>query len=654
MNEVGEGDCNCSDATDMKNVMTEIMTHASTYDDVYPTSCITNTHTICDNNDQKYKLNYLRVINMSYVIFGCSICGILGLVTIGASYVSFYTLQLYLSMLLFFLKYVLFELRYLRENPVTSDIPKTLEEYELVYRTWLRDVGVDEECGDFYQHTSALDFVRTMCVYGASIETSNTPTSIFIENETSADEAPASSMKLGCNVLKSVNETLCVDENATILGDAKAQVFSPSKEECNESERFKTESSTSSNIDWIHVGKRIGKSILDQKTAQMMKVSDNNNETHQEALTPDDKNKSVQAKPPLTPNFVTKDSILGQNSSFSFKQTPVKPSHPMWVNNVDNSLVVSSDVFERNESFLSNDDTNDCDNEDAQGLSSNANEGSLQLPNISIFDDTSARDPLISLDSKKDDMTKDSFHKDFSSSPSNKTPLKETLVKVVASNALTSSDNISEGTMSNSTFYAQSLLSGFDRYSILSGSRHSGNFTELTSKNNIDLKLRLRSAFSSKKKARNVQEPSIELELNQPELPSLNFTSNRHSNATHKICFKRKPLLPGTKIVVPLFSSIGRKSISSGPHQIATIANCQRIYVPSKWKQKIKNHSFEYNHRPNCLELKVYLDKAYLRNGAFVQLTMRILDGMKMPRHSALPIGSCVLTKFGVGEEYML
>lgn len=56
--------------------------------------------------------------------------------------------------------------------------------------------------------------------------------------------------------------------------------------------------------------------------------------------------------------------------------------------------------------------------------------------------------------------------------------------------------------------------------------------------------------------------------------------------------------------------------------------------------------------RTNCLSIAVHLDKSFLREGKFAEMTIRVMDDWAdryMPKHSKFPIGSCVATSFGVG-----
>jgi hypothetical protein len=115
---------------------------------------------------------------------------------------------------------------------------------------------------------------------------------------------------------------------------------------------------------------------------------------------------------------------------------------------------------------------------------------------------------------------------------------------------------------------------------------------------------------------------------------------------------QRSLLLPGVKVVVPIFpihpgvKTMAAKSAGRS-FQMATVISSRRIHV--------RTTVFPTNSErqsTNCLSITVSLDKSFLRDGAFAEMTLRIMDSWSdryMPRHSKFPIGSCVATTFGVG-----
>ena len=135
------------------------------------------------------------------------------------------------------------------------------------------------------------------------------------------------------------------------------------------------------------------------------------------------------------------------------------------------------------------------------------------------------------------------------------------------------------------------------------------------------------------------------------------------TQATSEPALQRKPLLPGVKVAVPLFpiqprckhpsslqSTESRRSQQKihSCYQMGTVVRSRRIFVGTSHE-----HNETATQPPNCLSVTVKLDKAYLRNAEFAELTFRVMDewtsARYMPRHSKVPIGSCVATTFGLG-----
>lgn len=114
---------------------------------------------------------------------------------------------------------------------------------------------------------------------------------------------------------------------------------------------------------------------------------------------------------------------------------------------------------------------------------------------------------------------------------------------------------------------------------------------------------------------------------------------------------KRSLLQTGVKMAVPLFPSqpfmkAPRGKVSDSFFQMATVQSSKRIYV------RPSDVAFDGNRRTNCLQVTVCLDKSFLRDGRFAEMTLRVMDSWAdryMPRHSKFPIGSCVATSFGIG-----
>ena len=117
------------------------------------------------------------------------------------------------------------------------------------------------------------------------------------------------------------------------------------------------------------------------------------------------------------------------------------------------------------------------------------------------------------------------------------------------------------------------------------------------------------------------------------------------------VLYKREPLASGVRVAVPLFPiQPGRncKAHKQTAYQMATVVSSKRIYVGDDDGERVGQPLVH----PNCLSVTVKLEKCFLRNGEFAELTFRVLDEWgprSMPRHSKVPIGSCVATSFGIG-----
>jgi len=87
----------------------------------------------------------------------------------------------------------------------------------------------------------------------------------------------------------------------------------------------------------------------------------------------------------------------------------------------------------------------------------------------------------------------------------------------------------------------------------------------------------------------------------------------------------RSILLPGVKIVVPIFaiSSTRLSSYGRSYYQMSTVQSCKRIFVAD----------FPDNFGiTNCLEIRVLLDKSFLRNAKYAEMTLRVFDRERMFR----------------------
>jgi hypothetical protein len=146
------------------------------------------------------------------------------------------------------------------------------------------------------------------------------------------------------------------------------------------------------------------------------------------------------------------------------------------------------------------------------------------------------------------------------------------------------------------------------------------------------------------------------------------LTAMEHNNQKHckfivvqpQPIRQRQPLRTGVKVAVPIFPQQPRqvnvqKRYTQSQYQMGTVIHSERIFVrpnnessSPQQQQQQQCSSVE----TNCLSVTVNLDKAFLRNAEFAELTFRVMDNWPMrymPKCSKVPIGSCVATKFGIG-----
>ena len=118
-----------------------------------------------------------------------------------------------------------------------------------------------------------------------------------------------------------------------------------------------------------------------------------------------------------------------------------------------------------------------------------------------------------------------------------------------------------------------------------------------------------------------------------------------------KNVIRRQALLPGVKIAVPILPlqpgvRLSKRCLDSN-FQMGTVISSKRIFVGTRSQWVRRQHG-----ATNCLSITVALDKSFLRDGKFSELTIRVFDEWDkrfMPKHSKLPLGSCVATSFGPG-----
>lgn len=152
-------------------------------------------------------------------------------------------------------------------------------------------------------------------------------------------------------------------------------------------------------------------------------------------------------------------------------------------------------------------------------------------------------------------------------------------------------------------------------------------------------------------------------------LQSVRKQTNDPTNSKRSSPSLRDPLLPGVKMLVPMFplqpqTRSSQRHYKSSHYQMATVIASERVYVgvtavalttsPKKDNAENVNAEIQANTgNTNCLSISCIIDGSFLRNGKFATMNLRVMDEWRgekyMPRHSKYPIGSCVATSFGVG-----
>lgn len=110
----------------------------------------------------------------------------------------------------------------------------------------------------------------------------------------------------------------------------------------------------------------------------------------------------------------------------------------------------------------------------------------------------------------------------------------------------------------------------------------------------------------------------------------------------------RQPLSPGIRVAVPITpihpGVVRNNKRINMQYQMGSVVRSERIWV--------RDLDYSASLTPNCLSVTVKLEKSFLRNGEFADLTFRVMDHWPdrfMPKHSKAPLGSTVATAFGLG-----
>ena len=106
---------------------------------------------------------------------------------------------------------------------------------------------------------------------------------------------------------------------------------------------------------------------------------------------------------------------------------------------------------------------------------------------------------------------------------------------------------------------------------------------------------------------------------------------------------RRAQLMKGCKMIVPIFPlgsySRNTKDLPFSPknlecsYQFATVVRSERIDADSTTSSLDFVQPPRFSHQTNCLSITVALDKSFLRNGKFAEMSFRVLDTQRhMPR----------------------
>lgn len=152
------------------------------------------------------------------------------------------------------------------------------------------------------------------------------------------------------------------------------------------------------------------------------------------------------------------------------------------------------------------------------------------------------------------------------------------------------------------------------------------------------------------------------LQLDQTNQVRFNYEER---SAPKKPRSLRRPILKeGVKIVLPIFpihtplvrGKMTVRDKSNSHYQMCTVIRSERIFIDdNNFPLPCHFHgrnSLHLQKKTNCLSITALMDKSFLRNGKFSQISVRIMDrtsNRRTPRHSKFPIGSCVVTSFGIG-----
>ena len=142
-----------------------------------------------------------------------------------------------------------------------------------------------------------------------------------------------------------------------------------------------------------------------------------------------------------------------------------------------------------------------------------------------------------------------------------------------------------------------------------------------------------RTPPSRKENKKNPSRPPKQIGISRP---SVIKESGRQKSWNGK---RRAPLMKGCKMIVTMSQSRYSKDsqfsskCTECSYQFATVVKSERIDADSTSSSQEFLQSQGFMPNTNCLSITVALDKSFLRNGKFAEMSFRILDSQRfMPR----------------------
>lgn len=364
--------------------------------------------------------------------------------------------------------------------------------------------------------------------------------------------------------------------------------------------------STDLDLPWLHVGAKIGMQLLNSAHVHRAVASAETTERwKQELFSSETKaNNNAEAGVGGDASFLLHLAGAAANNPPLSK----KPIHSLWTSATAAGQYVAGDFSDDDDVNLQPKISDDDDNKP-----SNVFVGGLNFPNRSPFSSpvSSPRPSRSVLSSPSSDLT-------------------PTVLERIPENSVSPPENLA--------------FHSWSKKALRNMNSPPSSTPPPTVRNRIRMQHRV-SRNDGNESERTVESPT-------PKIPSLHHP--------------REPLATGVKVAVPIFPfQPGTKRRGSAnkrnvvlPYQMGTVVSSKRIYVGEE-KENNQDKKFQRRGRKalsslqnNCLSVTVKLDKCFLRNGEFAELTFRVMDRWNdryMPKHSKVPVGSCVATDFGLG-----